>query len=78
MSDLGDPPGSNFAGEDVKSYRIVAMLPTEVHVQADDIEGAEVIAEFYIEKYPQIDHPIGSVHGNRSKAGAKILSVEEL
>lgn len=77
MIDLHSPPGSNLSGEDSRSYRVVALLPTEMFIDADDIESASVAVSYYIDGYPSVSYPIATSSGVQGEAGAKILSVEE-
>lgn len=77
MTDLPTPPGSNLSGDGSRSYRVVALLPTEIYIDADDIDSAEVAASYYIDGYPTVDYPMSSTGSTTGEASAKILSVEE-
>lgn len=77
MVDLPTPPGSNLSGEDSRSYRVVAMLPTEMYIDADDLESAEIAASYYIDGYPTVSYPMAVTADIEGNAGAKVLSVEE-
>ena len=62
--------------QEKKLYRIVAMIPTEMYVDADDIEEAYGSIDWLFEQYPPVDAPVSSESDRRTPMMPRILTVE--
>jgi len=65
------------AENEKKLYRIVAMIPTEIYIDADDIEDAYGSINWLIEQYPEVDAPIASESNNRAPMMPRVMTLEE-
>jgi len=63
--------------EAVKSkYRVVAMIPTEIYVDAVDEYEAQGSLEWLFEQYPEVDAPASDKLDNRMTMMPRIMTVE--
>jgi len=57
-------------------YRVVAMLPTEVYLDAETVDDAASMAEWLLEQYPAVDMPMSTENNIYGSASSKILTIE--
>ena len=57
-------------------YRVVAMIPTEIYVDAVDEHEAQGSLEWLFEQYPEVDAPVSDTTDNRSAMMPRIMTVE--
>lgn len=63
--------------ESTKSrYRVVAMIPTEMYIDAEDEHDASASVDWLFEQYPGVDAPAADKSDNRMDMGPKILTIE--
>lgn len=62
--------------DEKKLYRIVAMIPTEMYVDADDIEEAYGSIDWLFQQYPPVDAPVSTESDRRTPMAPRILTVE--
>lgn len=58
-------------------YRITALLPTEMYVDAESEYEAKESIQWLLDQYPTIDSPISDSNEIRLPLEAKIVTVEE-
>lgn len=59
-------------------YRVVAMIPTEMYIEADDPDDAHSSIEWLFEQYPEVDAPVSSESNNRAPMFPRIPTVEQV
>jgi len=57
-------------------YRIVAMIPTEMYIDAENEQEACGSMQWLFEQYPGVDAPSSDKGDNRMDMGPKILTIE--
>jgi len=57
-------------------YRVVAMLPTEVYLDAETIDDAASMAEWLLDQYPTVDMPMSTEKNIYGAAVSKIVTIE--
>lgn len=57
-------------------HRIIAMIPTEIYVDAVDSYDAASIMEWLFEQYPSVSYPVSSETNSVMEATAKVLAIE--
>ena len=61
-------------------FRITAMIPTEMYIDADDIVQAKSSVDWLFDQYPDVKYP-GSIDEDGSvtmSAIPKVIAVEEI
>ena len=57
-------------------YRIVAMIPTEMYIDAENEQEACGSMQWLFEQYPGVDAPSSDKGDSRMDMGPKILTIE--
>lgn len=66
-----------MTNETKNRYRIVAMLPTEVYLDAETIDDAASIAEWLLEQYPTVSMPMSTENDIYGAATSKVITIEK-
>ena len=57
-------------------YRVVAMIPTEMYIDAENEQEACGSMQWLFEQYPGVDAPSSDKGDSRMDMGPKILTIE--
>lgn len=57
-------------------YRIVAMIPTEIFVDAADVDDAASIMDWLFEQYPAVSYPASSESDSALNASPRVITIE--
>lgn len=58
-------------------YRVVAMIPTEIFVNADSAEEAAATMKWLFEQYPTVEMLASTEYDSYTDAPPKIMTVEQ-
>lgn len=58
-------------------YRVTALIPTEMYIEADEPSMAKTSVEWLLDQYPAIDAPASTESDTRMDIAPKIMTVEE-
>jgi len=59
-------------------YRVTAMLPAEIYIDAETIDDAKASVDWLFDQYPSIPCPVSSESDSTMNSIAKVMSVEEV
>lgn len=59
-------------------YRVVAMIPTEIYLDAETVDDAASMAEWLLEQYPMVDMPMSSENDTVGVVPPKVLTIENV
>jgi len=58
-------------------YRLTALLPTEMFVEAEDATEAKDSIEWLFDQYPTVDAPLSDTGDSRMDISPRIMTVEQ-
>jgi len=67
---------SNINDSSKSRYRVVAMIPTEMYIDAENEQEACGSMQWLFEQYPGVDAPSSDKGDNRMDMAPKILTIE--
>ena len=59
-------------------FRITAMIPTEMYIDADDIVQAKSSVDWLFDQYPSVRCPVSPDSDSTMNSVAKVMTVEEV
>lgn len=59
-------------------YRVTAMLPTEIYIDAETIDDAKASVNWLFDQYPSVPYPVSPDSDSTMNSVAKVMTVEEV
>lgn len=59
-------------------YRVTAMLPTEIYINAETLDEAKSSIDWLFDQYPSVPCPVSPDSDSTMNSVAKVMTVEEV